>query len=118
MELLDPSAALEHPENLPERSGGLRVELSLPHRLSLGAGTHYIGDQFAINPDSGGLTTLPARARVDVDLGHTWCFGSGSDRISTLHTRLAAENLTDEAIYDAIGLSEAGRTIRFELRLQ
>jgi iron complex outermembrane receptor protein len=118
VELLDPSEALEHPENLPERSGGLRVELSLPHRLSLGAGTRYIGDQFAINPDSGDLATLPARARVDVDLGHTWRFGSDTDRVSTLHTRIAAEDLTDVAIYAAIGLSEPGRTIRLELRLQ
>jgi iron complex outermembrane receptor protein len=118
VELLDPNAALEHPENLPEVSGGLRVEVSLPHHLALGAGTHFIGDQFAINPDSGDLATLPARARVDADLGHTWCFGSDSDRISMLHARIAAENLTDEAIYDAIGLSEPGRTIRLELRLQ
>jgi iron complex outermembrane receptor protein len=118
VELLDPSAALEHPENLPEVSGALRVELSLPHRLALGAGTHYTGDQFAIDPDRGNLATLPARARVDVDLGRAWHFESGSGRVSTLDTRIAAENLTDEAIYDAFGLSEPGRTIRFELRLQ
>lgn len=118
VKLLDPSAALDHPENLPERSGGLRVELALPHRLSLGAGMRYIGDQFAIAPDRGDLATLPARARMDADLGHTWRFGSGLDRVSTLHARIAAENLTDEAIYDAIGLPGSGRTIRLDLRLQ
>jgi iron complex outermembrane receptor protein len=118
VELLDPSAALEHPENLPELSGGLHVELSLPHRLVLGAGTRYIGEQFAIDPDRGDMTTLPARARLDADLGHAWCFGSDADRVSTLHARIAVENLTDVAIYDAIGLSEPGRTIRLELRLQ
>ena len=118
VELLDPSAALEHPENLPEVSGSLRAELPLPHRLALGAGTHYVGDQFAIDPDSGDLTTLPARARVDVDPGRMWQFGPGSGGASTFHAWIAAENLTDEAIYDAIGLSEPGRTIRLELRLQ
>lgn len=118
VKLLDPSAALEHPENLPEWSGGLRVVWSLPHHLVLGAGTRYVGDQFALDPDRGDLTTLPARARVDVDLGHTWCFASNPDRVSTLHARIAAENLADVAIYDAIGLSEPGRTIRLELRLQ
>ncbi len=118
VELLDPSAALEHPENLPEVSGGLHVEMSLPHRLALGAGTRYIGEQFAIDPNSGDLATLPARARVDADLGHTWSFGPGPGGVSTLHARIAAENLTDEAIYDAFGLPEPGRTIRLELRLQ
>jgi iron complex outermembrane recepter protein len=118
VELLDPSAALEHPENLPEVSGGLHLALSLPRRLALGAGAHYIGDQFAIDPDRGDLTTLAARARVDADLGRTWCLGAGAGRISTFHARIAVENLTDEAIHDAIGLPEPGRTIRLELRLQ
>jgi iron complex outermembrane receptor protein len=116
VELLDPSAALEHPENLPEVSGGLRVEWPLPHRLALGAAMRYIGEQYAIEPDSGDQTTLPARARVDVDLGHTWCFGPG--QVSMLEARITAENLTDEAICDGFGLPEPGRTIRLELRLQ
>ena len=37
------------------------MALPLPHRLSLGVGALYIGDQFAIDPDSGDLTTLAAR---------------------------------------------------------
>jgi iron complex outermembrane receptor protein len=116
VDLLDPSAALEHPENLPEVSGGLRAELSLPYRLALGAGARYTGEQFAIAPDSGDLATLPARARVDLDLGRSWCFES--NRVSTLEARIAADNLTDEAICDAFGLPEPGRMIRLELRLQ
>jgi iron complex outermembrane receptor protein len=118
VDLLDPSAALEHPENLPELSGGLRAELALPRRLTLGVGTRYTGEQYAIDPDSGDLATLPARARLDVDLARAWRFEPGPGGVSTLEAWIRAENLTDEAIYDAFGLPEPGRTIRLELRLQ
>lgn len=116
VELLDPSAALERPENLPELAGGLRAQFALPSAWTIGAGAHHTGEQFAIDPNTGDLATLPARTRFDADLGRTWRIGAGW--ATTLHTRLAAENLSDEAIYDAFGLPEPGRTIRFDVRLQ
>jgi iron complex outermembrane recepter protein len=116
VDLLDPSAALEHPENLPEWSGGLRAELELPWRLALGGAARYIGEQYALDPDSGKLATLPDRVRLDFDVARSWPVGSGW--VSTLQVRIAVENATDEAIYDAIGLPEPGRAVRFELQLQ
>ena len=116
VDVLDPDAGLEHPENLPEVSGGLRAELSLPRRLTLGGGVRYVGDQYALDPDTGLLATLPGRARVDLDLDRAWSLGAGAGWLSTLHTRIAVDNLTDEAIYDAFGLPEPGRGVRLEVR--
>lgn len=118
VDLLDPSAALEHPENLPEWSGGLRAELALPQALTLGGTARYVGEQYALDPDSGDLATLPDRARFDVDLARSWRIGTGAGWVSVLQARVAAENVGDEVICDAIGLPEPGRAVRMELRLQ
>lgn len=117
VELLDPSAALERPENLPEWSGSLHAEAALPLALSAGVLTRYTGEQFAIDPDAGGVVRLPARTAVDLELARAWRLGDGR-WFRTLHTRITAENVTDEAIYDAFGLPEPGRTFRLDLRLQ
>jgi len=115
VELLDPSAALERPENLPELTGGVRARYTLPGDWTLGAAAHHTGEQFAIDPNTGDLATLAARTRIDADFGRTWRVAAGW--ATTLSTRIAAENLGDEAIYDAFGLPEQGRTIRFDVRL-
>jgi hypothetical protein len=57
------------------------------------------------------------RSRIDADLSRAWRLGDGG-WFTTLHTRLAAENVTDAAIYDAFGLPGPGRTFRFEVRMQ
>jgi iron complex outermembrane receptor protein len=116
VDLLDPSAALERPENLPEVSGGARGEVELPQRVTLGAGVRFKGDQYALDPDTGDLTRLAGRARVGADIARTWSLGAGW--FSTLLTRVAVDNLTDEAVYDAYGLPEPGRMFRFEMRVQ
>ncbi len=114
-ELLDPSAALENPENLPEFAAGLRAELALPREWSVGAALRHTGEQFALDPDDGALTTLAAGTLVDLDLGRTWRFGSG--RVSAVRTTFTLHNAFDEAVYDAFGLPGAGRLARVELRL-
>lgn len=117
-ELLDPSAALEQPENVPELSGGVRGELALPRDLSVGASVRHTGEQKALNPNDSSLATLAASTIVDVDLGHTWRIGSESERPLSLRTALSVHNAFDELEYDAFGLPGAGRLVRLEFRLQ
>lgn len=116
-ELLDPGAALEHPENLPELSGGARAELRLPGSFRLGASLRHTGEQYALDPDTDALATLPAATTASADLGRDWRIGDGSGWASTLRTTLAAENLGDQAVYDAFGLPGPGRQFRFELKV-
>lgn len=61
--LLDPDAGLERPENVPEWSGSLHAEATLPRAFGAGALARYTGDQYAIHPDLGSLARLPARQR-------------------------------------------------------
>ena len=117
-DLLEPSAALGHPENLPEIMGGLRAELNLPRGFVAGASARYTGEQFALHPDTGELLSLSAGTAFDVDLERSWQIGSDEHWASTLRAVLSADNLADEALLDAYGLPGPGRLIRFELRLQ
>jgi iron complex outermembrane receptor protein len=117
-ELLDPGAALDHPENLPELSGSLRAELRLPRAVRLGASVRHTGEQFALDPDTDRLATLEAGTTVDLDLGREWRIGSASGWATTLRTTIAADNLAGAAVHDAYGLPGPGRLFRFEVRLQ
>lgn len=116
VDLLDPGAGLEHPENLPEWSGSVHAEAALPSAFDAGVRVRFVGEQYAIDPDAGTLGTLPARASADVELARRWRVGGGG-WFSTLRTRISAENVADEAIYDAFGLPGPGRTFRFDVRL-
>jgi iron complex outermembrane receptor protein len=117
-EFVDPGATLENPENLPEVSGALRAAMELPRDFSAGLAVRHTGDQFALDPDSGNLTTLEAATRVDAEVGRTWRFGWAGGWASSVRTTVAAENLTDEAVFDAFGLPGPGRLFRFEVRVQ
>ena len=98
------------------QTGAAGGAATLPLALTAGAIARYTGAQYAIDPDAGSLARLPARTRVDLELSRAWAIGDGWLR--RLHTRLAAENVTDEAIYDSFGLPEPGRTFRFDVRVQ
>ncbi|MCC6350705.1 MAG: TonB-dependent receptor [Candidatus Eisenbacteria bacterium] len=116
-DLLDPSAQLEHPENLPETSGSLRAELSLPRRFRLGASARWIGEQFALHPDSGELETLASATTLGVNVARDWRLGGADGWASTLRTTIAVDNLTDKAVFDAYGLPGPGQLLRFEMRV-
>jgi iron complex outermembrane receptor protein len=118
VEFEDPDATLEHPENQPELVAGLGADLDIRRGFRLGASVRYTGEQFALDPDTGILTTLSAGTQLDLDLRRDWRIGSGSGWVTTLGTMIAVDNLTDEALFDAYGLPGPGRLFRFELRLQ
>lgn len=117
-ELLDPSASLDRPENLPGLSGGLHAEMRVLRGVTLGASVRHTGEQFALDPNDGTLASLPAGTRVNVNLGREWPLGAGDGWATSLRALVVAENLTDRAVYDSYGLPGPGRLLRFELRLQ
>ncbi len=114
-DLLDSTASLEHPENLPEVAGGVRAEWSLPRGWSAGVAVRHTGRQYALDPDTGELASLPAWVRLDLVAGRSWKPGGASG--PELRVALAAENVTDEAAWDAFGLPGPGRRFRLETRI-
>jgi len=113
--LLDPDAGLERPENVPEWSGSVHGEVTLPAGFKAGTLGRFVGEQYAIDPDAGTLATLPAVATLDLEVSRAWRLSAGW--LSSLRTRIAAENVTGEAVYDAYGLPGPGRTFRIDVRM-
>ncbi|MDM7916368.1 MAG: TonB-dependent receptor [Candidatus Eisenbacteria bacterium] len=106
------------PENLPELFGGLEGEIALALGLRASAGVDYQGNQFAIDPGSGEDAKLADGTLFHAGLSRLWPVPAGWDAAFTrLETRIAVDNATDTAVYDAFGLPEPGRRFRFELRM-
>lgn len=108
------------PENLPEVSGDLSIRFPVARKATGSVSLEYTGDQFAIDPATGDDAKLSAEAVVGAALAREWRLGSGwgGRTFRTLEARLACDNLGDVARYDAAGLPDPGRRLRFELRIR
>jgi iron complex outermembrane receptor protein len=121
VELRDPGAEVTHrPENLPEVFGEVNARFPLPGGFVGGAGVEYTGDQFSIDPATGEDTELDASAVVGAHLSRTWpvAVSWGGGTWGRLEARLAVDNIGDTRLYDAAGLPEPGRRVRFEVRVR
>jgi iron complex outermembrane receptor protein len=121
VKLTDTAADETHePENLPEAFGAAHVQLPVGGGVVAGAGVEYTGRQFAIDLATGDDAELDGAAVVGGYVSRTWplpiSFGGGT--FTSAETRVAVDNVGDEAHYDQFGLPEPGRRIRFELRLR
>jgi len=112
VEVLDPSAGLTRPENMPSVMAALKAQLLVGAGLQLAADAEYTGEQSAIDPDTGLESELPAAGRLNVQVRRAWPMGSGWMR--SLEARATFENLTDAVQYDAFGLPLPGRGVRLE----
>jgi iron complex outermembrane receptor protein len=120
VELTDTRAAeTNRPENIPERFGGLSTRFPLPFGAEGGMGIEYTGEQFAIDPATGGDSRLPAQAIMDASVSRTWRGATprGVGRLSTVEVRCAVDNVCDALLFGAAGLPEPGRRIRLEVRI-
>jgi iron complex outermembrane receptor protein len=119
VELRDPGAdATNEPENLPSVYGSLDASVQLPLDLRAGAEARFTGEQFCVDPDTGGDRTLDAGTRFDARLSRVWSFsGSRSSWLSRFETSVAVDNIGEETIYDSCGLPQAGRLLRFQVRV-
>jgi len=114
------SDEVSQPENLPEVFGELAARFPLPFQLRGGAGLAYTGEQFCLDPISGEDSMLHGEAIIGASLSRSFPLGVswGGGSFSTLDARLSLDNAGDTALYDACGLPEPGRRIRFEIRLR
>ncbi|HET9233438.1 MAG TPA: TonB-dependent receptor [Candidatus Eisenbacteria bacterium] len=107
------------PENMPEVMAGLGAHALLFRAVTVGGDATYTGTQFAIDPVTGNDTELDAATILSAYLSRTWPLSRRPDRsvFTRLTTRVAVENILDEAHYQQYGLPEPGRRFRLELRL-
>lgn len=119
VELTDPGSALSRqPENLPETSGNAYFRVPLARATALSMSASYTGAQFCQHPDTGADVELEGGVWLGADLSRVWSVPPrGSGLLSRLETRIAADNLTDTALYDQCGLPRPGRLLRLQVRL-
>lgn len=103
------------PEYEPEVAGKLDVAAPLPLDLVGSGELRYLGAQYCVNPDEGGLDRIGS-SRI-VDLGFRRRFSWTGGAFSRLEAALSLDNAADEAVYDQCGLPNPGRTLRIQLRL-
>ena len=104
------AGVVNRPENLPEVVGGVHGAVALPLAFHVSAEARFTGSQFCIDPGTGEDTRLGAGAVVNAQVARTWWSGR-------LDTRVAVDNLGDVALYDQCGLPQAGRLLRFQVRV-
>lgn len=121
VEWTDTSVEETHrPENLPEAFGKFSARVPVTRGVVGSAELEITGDQFSIDPATGEDARLDAVVIVNASLSRRWRAGMswGGGRFSSFETRLALDNVGDDARFDSSGLPEPGRRVRFEVRVR
>lgn len=118
VKLTDTEAEETHePENLPEVYGSLDAGFPLVLGLRGHADVQYTGSQFCIDPGTGDDDELESGAIFGGYVSRTWrAPQSMGGAFSHFEARVSLDNAGDEALYDACGLPQPGRRVRFEVR--
>jgi len=118
VDLTDTDAGVTHrPENLPEVFGSLHASVALPLGFHVTTQARFTGSQYCIDPGTGQDVRLGGGTIVGAEVGRTW-WNAGRERwFGRFDTRLAVDNLGDVALYDQCGLPQAGRLLRFQVRV-
>jgi iron complex outermembrane receptor protein len=117
VKVLDPSAGLTRPENMPEIMGSVRVQAPVGAGVLAALEARYKGEQFVIDPENSVVSRLAPCGHLDVELYRNWPLSSGVGWFRGLQLRATLDNLTDSAQFDAFGLPQPGRTLQMQLRL-
>jgi hypothetical protein len=119
VDLTDTQAEETHrPENLPEVFGGLGASFPLFLGITGTAKAEYTGSQFSINPNTDEDAGLESAVIFGGSISRVFEVGPApGGTLSRVETRLSLDNVRDSPLYDAFGLPEPGRRLRFELRL-
>jgi iron complex outermembrane receptor protein len=116
-ELQDQTAGTtSEPEYQPDLLAGLGLAGPLPLRARFDLRARHTGRQSCINPDSGSRTGIPSARRFDAELSRAW--QRRGRWTSAIELAVAADNFSNELIYDQCGLPQPGRTLRIQLRLR
>jgi iron complex outermembrane receptor protein len=118
VDLTDTDAGVTHqPENLPEVFGSVYASAALPAAFHARAEARFTGSQYCIDPGTGEDARLAAGATVNTEVGRTWWSARDARWFGRLDTRVAVDNLGNVALYDQCGLPQAGRLVRFQVRV-
>ena len=104
----------------PEYEPNLAARLSLAVPVAAGATVsgeyRYVGSQFCLNAESGGLDRLETARSLDLQARRLFRL---EDRraFANVDGSIVLANVTDRAIFDQCGLPQPGRTLRFQVRL-
>ena len=116
VELTDPGTLVNtEPENVPERTARGHVRFPVFADVQTTFEADYTGSQFCLDPGTGEDVRLDGGTWLNLDLSRTWSWGGAGG--SRFETSVSAANLTDTALYDACGLPQAGRLLRFQVRV-
>lgn len=115
--LLDEEAAAagERPEYQPEVVAGAAVQGPLPAGVRGRLAAEFLGRQFGANARTGEFEPLDPTLHLEAGLSRRFAAGTGG--LPPLTLALTAENVTDEDIFDQLGLPRPGRTVRLEVTL-
>jgi len=102
----------ERPEYQPEIVANLFADIGLPRGFRLEGGLEYLGEQFGADPRTGAFESLDPTVFLEAGVIRRF---EDVGRMPSFRASLHVENLTDEAIFDQLGLPRAGRTIRLQL---
>jgi len=117
VELIDPGTAFSsEPENMPERSGRVRVGFPLFAGLTAAAEAEYTGAQFAQHPDTGEDVEMDGGTWWNGVLSRGWNLPSASGVARRMEASVSVDNLANTALYDQFGLPRGGRIVRIQLR--
>lgn len=110
--ITDPT--LRRPEDVPDAYGSLLATVPFTRGFEGNVRARMLGATRCTNPDSGSLQRQSGNATFDLGLERRW---SARSALGRLTAAVQVENVLDRALYDKCGLPQAGRTLRFGLRI-
>jgi len=102
------------PEYQPEISASLSGEAPLVLGLTGRARIEYLGEQFGVNPRTDTFDVLGATTYLEAGVSRTF---QDVGSLRSVRASVVVENLTDQVIYDQLGLPRPGRTLHFRLEV-
>lgn len=106
----------EQPEYQPQIVAGLHGDTPLALGILARVSLEYLGSQFGTDPRTGASVELDPSAYLEVGLERRLFEGRGA--LPPVRLAASLENLTDEVIFDQLGLPRPGRTFRVQLEMR
>ena len=103
-------------EYQPELSGDLSVTTPEVAGFRARGQMQYIGSQFGANPQTEEFQELDPTAYLEAGLSRR--IGGGFAGLPPLRVSAVVENVTDQLVWDQLGLPRPGRTLRMQVELR
>lgn len=103
----------EEPEYQPEVVVGGELSYAVPLDLRARVRIEFLGEQSGANPETGRFVRVEPSTYLELGLSRR--FDLPASALPPFRLSATVENLTDDAIFDQLGLPRPGRTLRFGL---